>query len=165
MIRQADFNDLTAIMDMLDPIKKEMNDNGNFQWNYSYPLREHIEEDIKNGEMYVYDTGVVEGFACLSKKQPEEYQTVRWTTDEPCYVLRRMAVGLPSRHKNIAQQFMIFAEKKALAEGINYIRTNTCEDNPRMQMLFSKMGYTKVSIMFFKGREETYYCYDKLFGI
>ena len=165
MIRLADINDLSAIMDILEPIKVEMNNDGNYQWNRNYPLEVHIKEDIKKGEMYVYETDSIEGFACISKTQPDEYQTVRWTTEEPCLVLRRMAVKITSRHKKIAQEFMLFAEGKALAEGINYIRTNTCEDNPKMQMLFSKMGYTKVSIMFFKGREEVYYCYDKLFGI
>ncbi len=165
MIRQADINDLAAIMDILEYAKKEMNSEGNYQWNSDYPKEMHIKEDILKGEMYVYDQGKIEGFACICKTEPEEYKTVTWTTEEPCYVLRRMAVAKASRNKEIAQQFMMFAERKALDEGINYIRTNTCEYNIKMQMLFARMGYTKVSIMFFKGREETYYCYDKLFGI
>ena len=165
MIRLANIDDVDAIMGILEPVKLEMNNEGNYQWNVNYPLRSHIEEDVKKGEMYVYEGEGIEAFACISHTQPDEYQKVRWTTEEPCLILRRMAVKIASRHKKIAQEFMLFAERKALTEGIFYIRTNTCEDNPKMQMLFSKMGYTKVSIMFFKGREEDYYCYDKLFGI
>ena len=165
MIRLANINDADAIMEILELVKVEMNNDGNYQWNANYPLRSHIEEDIKKGEMYVYEGEEIEGFACISRTQPDEYETVRWTTEEPCLILRRMAVKIAARHKKIAQEFMLFAERKALEEGIYYIRTNTCEDNPKMQSLFSKMGYTKVSIMFFKGREEVYYCYDKLFGI
>lgn len=164
MIRKAEKKDIKSIMEILPYVVAEMNDDGNYQWTETYPLKNDFEEDIKKGEMYVYDSGAVEGFMCITKKQPAEYETVLWSSDAPCYVIRRMAVSTNSRHKGIAKELMLFAERLAAENGVFYIKTNTCEDNIKMQMLFEKMGYNKLLSFAFKGRDGVYYGYEKLFG-
>ena len=39
MIRLANINDADAIMEILEPVKVEMNNDGNYQWNANYPYR------------------------------------------------------------------------------------------------------------------------------
>ena len=71
MIRRAVKNDIDIIMNMLPEIKKGMLESGNTQWDENYPLRSDIENDVNEGNLYVYiDEDGLEGFICINSTQP-----------------------------------------------------------------------------------------------
>ena len=50
-MRHAKNEDLDKIMKIIGETVKEMNENGNFQWDESYPNREVFINDIKEGTL------------------------------------------------------------------------------------------------------------------
>lgn len=166
MIRQAVTRDADSIMDMLPDIKKEMLADGNTQWDENYPLRSDIENDILNKNLYVCEIGgVISGFACINTIQPSQYVKVKWSSAVPCMVMHRMAIKPTERHKGLARDFMLFAEKLAMDNGVFYLRTDTCADNAKMRKLFDNMGYSYRGDIDYDGRTEVYRCYDKMLGV
>ncbi len=57
---------------------------------------------------------------------------------------------------------MKFAESLAIENNINYLKTDTMFSNPNAQKLFEKCGYKYAGILRFQGREENFFCYEKI---
>lgn len=79
-MRHAKNEDLDKIMKIIDETVKEMNENGNFQWDESYPNREVFINDIKEGTLYaaVNDRDEVIGISVANFDSFEEYDNLEW---------------------------------------------------------------------------------------
>ena len=163
MIRKATSEDLDKIMKIIEETKTVMHQEGNFQWDSQYPLRQHFQEDIREGTLYVKtEEGEVQGLCCINQTQPAGYEQVAWQAQEEApLVIHRMAVELDHRKKGIAAEFMRFAEELASEMGITAIRTDTNSANEKMQKLFSRFGYQFTGKVWFRGHEAVFYCYEK----
>jgi len=163
MIRKATLEDINSIMQIVQETIVEMRSYNNTQWDENYPLKSNFIDDINKGELYVIDEdGALGGFACINKDEPEEYEDLTWKLDTTALVIHRMAVNSKFRRKGIGTKLINFADKLALEQNIQLLKTDTYSLNTKMQGLFEKCGYTFVGKINFLRKERPFYCYDKL---
>lgn len=55
MIRKGRSEDLDRIQTLVNRAKQLMTQEGNDQWDETYPTRKHYEDDLHNGQLYVYE--------------------------------------------------------------------------------------------------------------
>ena len=162
MIRLASKSDLDEIMDMIKPVVKVMNAQGNDQWSSDYPLKEDFAKDVEQGTLSVFEEdGKILGIICVDGHEPEEYKGVTWPTTSKCLVVHRMAVSLDARGLGVGKKLLKHAETLASEKQIKYLKTDTYSVNPAMNALFKKLGYEKTGEINFKGRANIFYCYAK----
>jgi len=163
MIRLAETQDLTAIMEILQVVVQKMHNNNNFQWDAKYPREQDFIEDINQGELFVsVQEGEVAGFICINKVEPEEYKGLAWSLSQEALVIHRMAVSPAYQKLGIGAQLVGFADELAKQKQMKYLKIDTYSGNPKAQRLFEKLGYTFVGEMHFNGKEKAFYCYEKL---
>ena len=57
---------------------------------------------------------------------------------------------------------MKFTEEFALKSNVRYLKTDTYSINPKMNSLFVRSGYKLIGEMSFLGKENPFYCYEKV---
>ena len=87
-IRKTTANDIDAIMDIFASAKCYMKANGNAsQWDDNYPGRDTLDNDIANGNSYVFiDNGEVVGTFAFICGEDETYRVIEngtWRLDAP----------------------------------------------------------------------------------
>ena len=163
MIRQATEADITAVMKIIQETITEMRSYGNTQWDENYPREEDFLSDIRQGDLYIIEREEeVAGFACVNTVEPNEYNDLPWSRQQPAIVIHRMAVDPSRRRSGIGTELMKFAEEHALKQQKKKIKTDTYSINTKMNALFTKCGYKLVGEMRFRSREKAFYCYDKV---
>lgn len=162
MIRRATLEDLRAIMEIIQDTVLDMNKEGNYQWNSSYPLETDFIKDIDKGDLFLEEeNGEVLGFICLNMSEAEEYKELKWDFEGESVVIHRMAVNPKSRNKGVGSKLMKYAEEFALSHDISYIKTDTNEINIKMNNLFKKCGYKLFGKVQLKGYDSLFPCYGK----
>src|SRR5574344_1464688 len=97
MIRKTEKTDLDIIMAIYDEAKNYMHNSGNpKQWNGSYPEKELIADDIKNGNSYVIfdEQNTIYGVFTLIKGVDPTYLKIErgnWISDKPYATIHRIA--------------------------------------------------------------------------
>lgn len=163
MIRQAEFYDISSIMNIIDGTLKDMHSYNNYQWDENYPKEEDFIKDIKKKELYVEEIDKnIAGFICINKAQTPEYKQLTWSSHEEAIVIHRMAVATSYRRKGIGTKLMNFAEDLAKQQNIYYIKTDTNSLNVKMNNLFKKFSYNFIGEVNFPRKETPFYCYDKM---
>jgi GNAT superfamily N-acetyltransferase len=164
MIRKATYYDVGQIMKIVKASIAIMEQEGNDQWGEGYPLSEHYEADIKEGNLYVFEQdGCVAGVACICNYGHHEYDEINWSYQGPYFCIKRLAVDPLARGRGIALQFYQAAEQIALENGVHLIRTDTYSKNKGAIKLFEKANYRFVQERFNGGRKEPFYYYEKTF--
>lgn len=162
MIRKATTDDIPSIMDTIKLIVQEMKSYNNTQWDENYPQSKDFEEDIQNGDLYVYNVdGEVYGFICVNCIEPKEYDDLNWSYNEKAMVVHRFAVNPTFRNKGIGSKLLKFADDLSRENNITYLKTDTYSINTKMDSLLKKCGYKHIGDMNFLGKEKPFYCYDK----
>lgn len=166
MIRKAVSEDLSDIMIILEGIIKEMASYNNTQWDAAYPQAQDFQADIEKQELYVSvrDSQVV-GFICINRDEPKEYDGLSWASKKEALVIHRMGVSSKHRKEGIGTELIQLAERLASDNCVNYLKTDTYSLNQKMQRLFLKNGYVFVGEMRFKGKENPFYCYEKILPV
>ena len=162
-IRHAKIEDLDKIMKIINETVKEMNENGNFQWDKSYPNREVFINDIKEETLYtvVNDSDEVTGLAVANFESFKEYENLEWKSDKEDYVIHRLAVDNAYRNEGVAAFLMENIEKEIIKKGKSFMRTDTNSKNLKAQKFFEKIGYKFVGEIVVPGLENSFFCYEK----
>lgn len=144
-IRRAHSGEIAEIMNLIAKCVQVMQAGGSDQWNESYPNREVILEDIRQGTLFVCtDHGVIAGIIVLDDHQSEQYQQVDWVeTQGPNLIMHRLAVHPEIQGKGIARRLIAFAEEFARSGGFRSIRLDTYAKNGRALKLYQSMGYSQ----------------------
>lgn len=167
MIRKAVLEDMNQILDIVKKVVVKMQDEGNDQWNESYPGYDDFYGDIQAGDLFVdsESNGTIKAVICLNRDEPEEYGGIPWKYNRPALVIHRMAVA-PAYHGNgLAKKLIKFAEERALALGLRYIRSDTCSRNSGMNPLFKKLEFDFRGTLRFPGYNYDFNCYEKFLGL
>lgn len=170
MIRQAKFNDLNTLMDIVHDavsLLKGMNVN---QWQNGYPNTEVFTDDINKGTLWVVELdGRLAGFCNLSMEDDISYQKIyegNWLTkDKPYLVVHRLAVKKDFYKQGIAKMMFGFAEVLALKNNIKSIRVDTHRDNIPMNKILQQLGYVKCGVIYlvnFRDEDKARVAYEKL---
>lgn len=162
-ILRAEKKDLTSIMELIRKCVAAMNNNGIYQWNDSYPNKDIILEDIVKRELFIFkiDSNIA-GIMVINEEQSPEYSEVLWSINSAkILVLHRLAVHPDFQREGVASALLNFAESTAKNEGYTAIRLDTYSKNPMALKLYEKHGYIKVGQVYFEGRKDPFYCYEK----
>jgi len=145
LIRKAIRKDLPGIMRMTQAVVGKMNNQGSKQWDEHYPAEADYLRDIERDELFVFEeNGTVLGVCSISKRGHKEYHEINWSTNDPTWTLKRMAVD-PNQHgRGIADQLIQFAQKLAKQAGVYHLNTDTYSENQHAKRLFQRHGFQLV---------------------
>jgi GNAT superfamily N-acetyltransferase len=127
-------------------VVKNMQSNGIFQWNESYPSEEILRNDILSGHMYagIINTEIASLFV-LNKTCEEDYLRANWSyCDNNFIVIHRFCVKVEYQNKGIGIKTMEAIECYIRELGIESIRIDTFSENPFSLKLFNSLGYNRV---------------------
>ncbi|WP_053217430.1 GNAT family N-acetyltransferase [Virgibacillus senegalensis] len=163
MIRKAEEKDLNRIMEIVQASVSKMNQQGNYQWDDTYPLPSHYQGDIAAGELYVVEQdGRIVGTACLSEKEHDEYPSVTWRSHAKAITVKRVAVDPQYRGRGVASSLYHHAETVAAEQGLDYIKTDTFSKNKSARKLFEANGYHYLQEKLVEEKNDSLRYYDKL---
>ena len=163
-IRQAVGEDIHLITELFKLATDRMISSGIHQWNYTYPLVSHVEEDIRNGSAYVYISGGrIAGTISLDTKQDIQYKKIHWHNySDHVLVIHRLSVHPEFQGLGIGKKLCLFAEKLALDLSLNTIRLDAYSLNPAAHQLYLSLGYRRANgYCYFHKNVMPFYCYDK----
>lgn len=163
MIRKAIIKDLSDIMEIIRQTIVEMSTYNNNQWDGNYPKGKDFINDIQKEDLFVIEReGKIAGFICINSVEPVEYNELNWTLNERAMVVHRMSVSPSYRRNGIGTELMKFTDELAIKSNVRYLKTDTYSINPKMNALFVRCGYKLIGEMSFLGKENPFYCYEKV---
>ncbi|WP_440896825.1 GNAT family N-acetyltransferase [Amphibacillus sp. Q70] len=163
MIREASPQDLNEIMIIVSTIVKKMHEQGSRQWDETYPTEADYLKDMDRHELFVYqENEKIAGICTISKQGHEEYHLINWSSDEPAWTIKRMAIHPDYHGRGVADQLLRFAEKLASQAGIYYLTTDTFSENQHAQRLFQRHGFNLVDKRLDQQDLIELYYFDKL---
>jgi len=153
VVRKAKFEDVAAIMSVIDAAKKIMRQSGNMhQWEDNYPSETVITSDIqKNGGFVVEDDGKPVGYFAFLPSPDPTYAKIyegEWLDDEQSYHVIHRIASYPHAH-GIFSSIMDFC----FSHDAN-IRVDTHKDNKIMQHNLLKHGFTYCGIIYLSSGDE-----------
>lgn len=166
MIRLATKNDIDDIMMIIKETQKEMQKENNPQWSIEndYPSKNKFLMDIENNELYIYENYQnLKGFLAITKDNGE-YKELLPTTEEPAYILHRLAIKKENRKEGIASALFKYAEELAFKNNIKILKADTEAHNLKMNNLFLKLGYIKKGEFEYSDYPGHYIYYEKEIG-
>lgn len=152
-LREANGNDLTEIMKIIDQAKSFLKNSGSTQWQSGYPDEKTIGQDIvqRQGWVLICDRQVA-GYAAIPVGPDPHYAEIEgaWHNNDDVYaVIHRMAVGSAFRGEHLSDQLINQAIGIFYARGVHNFRVDTGFQNKIVQHLaqshcFEKRGIIKV---------------------
>lgn len=162
-IKQADAYDISDVMKVFRSCTEAMRLAKIFQWDDVYPNKELLEEDLKEGSLYVIrHEDICLGTVSFNEKQEDAYQQVDWRGSDPVLVVHRLCVDPTFQGQGIAKYLMSFIENMALKRGYASIRLDAYSGNPKAVGLYERLGYQKVGSVTFPRRDLPFYCFERI---
>lgn len=163
IIRLAQQNEISRVLQVTSACNLSMRSEGIFQWTDNYPSYKAFEKDILRNELYVLveNTNVI-GSITISKYIDEEYKTVKWLTKTTRHTyIHRLAIHPDHQKKGYARKLMDFAENLARTNKCASVRLDTFSLNKRNQKFYENRGYLKLEEIFFPEQSAyPFYCYE-----
>ena len=144
VFRRAAAADLPDIMRAVGEAQAFMRTLGIDQWQDGYPEPETLLNDIRLGQLYIYeDAGRVAAFAALSQAAEPVYDDIdgAWLTAGPYLTLHRMALDDAHRGGGLAAGMVRRAEALARECGCVSLRVDTHTGNRAMRRFLEKQGF------------------------
>ena len=167
-IRKSTKQDIDRIMIILAEARQKMGQLGIDQWQYGYPSREIIKEDVALGMSYAIresDDGEVLGTFFVEDRGEPTYDKIydgEWLTGDANYIaIHRVALCNAKRGSGIANEMVKFAEEKCKEAGVGSIRIDTHRGNIPMRRFLEKNGFVFCGIIYL-GTGEERVAYEKL---
>ena len=160
-IQLATDDQVSQIMLLISGVIQQMESQGIFQWDESYPNQEAIEKGLSEGTLY---TATVDDMICgiiaLNEHQEQEYQQVDWEFyGDNVLVVHRLAVNRDWHGKGVGSELMDFAEQFAREHRYDAIRLDAFTRNPAAVALYKSRGYRLAGLVTF--RKGPFYCFEK----
>lgn len=168
--RLAQISDCDRIMEIIRDAQDFLKESGVDQWQNGYPSKEICENDIRNGNCYVFiEESEIEGVISIIFETEESYSAIedgKWlTNDAPYAVIHRAAVSNESRGKKVSSYLISLAENMSLEHGVKSLRVDTHNDNKAMRGLLEKHGFVycgKIYLNSERTAQNERVCYEKL---
>lgn len=150
-LRRVTTTEIDRVWHVVQEAKERMIQAGKQQWDSTYPLREHIAEDVERGWAYIIEEGgVIQAYGAVSTEGEPTYQVIdgAWLNDVPYVVIHRLAVDNAHVGKGYGEVFLRAVEAWAQKQGIRNIRVDTNHDNHSMQHILRKLHYVYCGIIY-----------------
>lgn len=145
IIRFAEKKDIDRIMQIIADARESIGKLGIDQWQYGYPTRDIVKEDIILGRSFVACDGddICATFALMMNGEPT-YKKIycgAWLSDGEYLALHRIAIESSHRGKGIAEQIIEFLVNFAREKDYVSVRVDTHEGNIPMRKMLEKNGF------------------------
>ena len=145
IIRVAEKKDIDKVMQIIADARASIGRLGIDQWQYGYPTRDIIKEDIILERSFVVEgeDGICATFALMMNGEPT-YKKIycgAWLTEGEYLALHRIAIESTHRGQGIAEAIMAFLDKYAQDNGYISVRVDTHEGNIPMRKMLEKNGF------------------------
>jgi GNAT superfamily N-acetyltransferase len=153
-IQLSTFEDIPAIIAIINDAKEYLASQKIDQWQNGYPNAEQVANDIKNNESYVVvnDENEVIATAMFTTNPEPTYKIIdgNWNIDEneKYGVVHRMAIKKEFRKFGLATFMFHEFHMQLLQKNIKSLKIDTHEKNLGMQALIKKLGYTYCGIIY-----------------
>ena len=153
-IQLSTFEDIPAIIAIINDAKEYLASQKIDQWQNGYPNAKQVENDIKNNESYVVvnDENEVIATAMFTTNPEPTYKIIdgNWNIDEneKYGVVHRMAIKKEFRKFGLATFMFHKFHQQLLEKNIKSLKIDTHEENFGMQDLIKKLGYKYCGIIY-----------------
>ena len=152
VIRQATYDDIKKIMEIINEAKQGFLSEGSTQWQDldGYPNEKTFMNDIMNNSLYVYEDDFVKGVIAITFLHEDAYDVIydgAWE-GKKYSVVHRLAVKKIEHNKGIAQKMLSYAQKLTKERDFDSIRVDTMEENVKMRNLLEKCEYEKKGFIY-----------------
>lgn len=146
-IRRALPGDLDEIESLYRDLNDYLAEHINYpRWrNEVYPLREHAEEGLEAGNLYVALCGEkIAGTVIFLYEQGEAYRTADWQIDfdVPVIIIHILAVHPDYMRCGAAKALLEYAADLGRSQGIKAIRLDAFEENMPAARLYEECGFS-----------------------
>ena len=158
--QKATMKDVDTIMQILSDARGRIGRLGIDQWQYGYPTRDIIKEDIVSGYSYTVreeKDGEIYGTFFLKTGGEPTYKEIfegAWLTDGDYVALHRIAICNEKRGIGMADEMVKFIGEECIKWGIGSIRVDTHRGNLPMQKLLARSGFKYCGIIYLATGEE-----------
>jgi ribosomal protein S18 acetylase RimI-like enzyme len=137
-----------------------------FQWDKSYPTKEHITYHVNQKELFVLkeERGTIVGAVVLNESQSPEWETVNWKFEKPL-IIHMLAVNPSFQNGGLGKMLLDFSEQFAISQDYHSIRLDSFANNEKSLAFYQRAGYEHIGAVMFTGKREgheTYNCFEKL---
>ena len=158
--------DIDRVMVILGEARQSIGKLGIDQWQYGYPSRDIIKDDVERGFSYVVreeEGGEICATFCLKEDEEPTYINIyegAWISTEDSFALHRIAICNSKRGKGIAGSIIEFIVEKCRQSGIRSLKVDTHEGNLPMRKMLEKNGFVYCGIIYL-GTGEKRVAYEK----
>ena len=144
-IRLAEKKDIDRIMQIIADARESIGRLGVDQWQYGYPTRDIVKEDIMLERSFVALEGedICATFALMMNGEPT-YKKIycgAWIGDGEYLALHRIAIDKNHRGKGTSAKIVEFLSQYARENGYSSIRVDTHTGNIPMRKMLEKNGF------------------------
>lgn len=144
-IRLAQKKDVDRIMQIISDARESIGRLGIDQWQYGYPTRDIVKEDIelKRGFVAVDGEQIVATFALMLHGEPT-YKKIycgAWIGSGEYIAFHRIAIDSPYRGRGVAEEIIKFLHIYANENGYESIRVDTHTGNIPMRKMLERNGF------------------------
>ena len=144
-IRHAEKKDIDRIMQIIADARESIGRLGIDQWQYGYPTRDIVKEDImlERGFVVLQNDEICATFALMFHGEPT-YKKIycgAWISDGEYLALHRIAINSTYRGQGIAEEIINFLVIHANENGYSSIRVDTHHGNIPMRKMLEKNGF------------------------
>lgn len=165
IIRLAEKKDIDRIMQIIADARESIGRLGIDQWQYGYPTRDIVKEDIKLERGFVVLDGdeICATFALMLNGEPT-YKKIycgAWLSDGAYLALHRIAIESAYRGKGVAEEIIRFLCNYSNENDYSSVRVDTHQGNIPMRKMLEKNGFEYCgTIRLLDGQERV--AYEKL---
>ncbi len=165
LIVLAKVDEIDQIQSVFTDVTEKLRDLGVHQWDFSYPNKTIINEDIQSKSCYLLKINQrIAAVVSLNQEQDDQYKNVNWDApEEHVWVIHRLAVHSDFQNRGIATRLCQFLEKLAFENGAKCIRLDAFSKNPYSNRMYLKLGYKAMKeLLYFHGNNTPFIAYEKI---
>lgn len=145
IIRHAEKKDIDRIMQIIADARESIGRLGIDQWQYGYPTRDSVKEDISLKRTFVALDGekICATFAIITNGEPT-YKKIycgAWIGDGEYVAIHKIAIDSDYKGKGTATKIIDFIVDYANENGYSSIRVDTHMGNIPMRKMLEKNGF------------------------
>lgn len=159
--------DIDRVMVILGEARQSIGKLGIDQWQYGYPTRDIIKDDVLKGFSYAVrgegDDKIIATF-CLKEDEEPTYKEIydgAWINKGESFALHRIAICNLMRGKGVANVIIEFIVEECRKKNISSLKVDTHEGNIPMRKMLEKNGFIYCGIIHLATGEERV-AYEKI---
>ena len=144
-IKLAEKKDIDRIMQIIADARESIGRLGIDQWQYGYPTRDIVKEDVVLERSFVVLDGdeICATFALMMNGEPT-YKKIycgAWIGEGEYLALHRIAIDHAHRGKGVAEKIVEFLSEYSKKNGYSSVRVDTHTGNVPMRKMLEKNGF------------------------